>query len=352
MKKQSVQLLSLFLVMALMAFTGIACKKTPKQLWETSGHADAASEAFRHWDEDGEVPTSCAACHTTDGFIDFVADGTVDAAVPAADSQGITCDACHDANAEALTTITFPSGETVTPTDATTATCGQCHQGRESGASQLAKIAAAGLDGSEDKDTVTCYPANDNASAGDLCTPITFRNVHYAAAAATIFGGLSKVGVEYDGVTYPGKTTHPVSDCTGCHNQHSSAIDVGRNGANCLPCHQFTKDQEFGTLPGQATVANALALLLAGIQEYAENHPDADCITYDGASYPYWFADDDCDGGADSSYTTWTPRLVKAAYNYQVGLKDAGAWAHNKPYILAILASSLADLGLSGYLNP
>ena len=145
-------------------------------------------------------------------------------------------------------------------------------------------------------------------------------------------------------------------DCAGCHNPHSGAIDVGRRGRNCNACHgTVVTADDIGTLPGKATVANALALLLAGIESYAENNPDTPCIVFDEASYPYWFTDENCDGTVgdnDTAYAAWTPRLVKAAYNYQVGLKDSGAWAHNKPYILAILASSLADLGLSGYVNP
>jgi hypothetical protein len=373
MEKRSMQLLSLCLILLLVAFSATACKKRKATKdWETSAHADSTAEAFRHWDGDdpAECPTSCAKCHSTQGFIDFVADGTVDAAVPAADIQGITCDACHDNNAEALTQITFPSGETVTPTEASTAICGVCHQGRESGASQIAKI-TAGDTNIEDNgsfipysdnltaylDTPTCPEANDNETDNITdCTPITFRNVHYKAAAATLFGGLSKVGVEYDGVTYPGKSTHPIGDCAGCHNTHSGAIDVGRRGRNCNTCHgTVVTADDIGTLPGKATVANALALLLAGIESYAENNPDTPCIVFDEASYPYWFTDENCDGTAgdnDTAYAAWTPRLVKAAYNYQVGLKDSGAWAHNKPYILAILASSLANLVDSGYVNP
>ena len=47
--------------------------------WMSSGHADAAAEAFRHWDEDDpqEVPTSCAKCHSSTGYQDYLgADGS------------------------------------------------------------------------------------------------------------------------------------------------------------------------------------------------------------------------------------------------------------------------------------
>ena len=43
--------------------------------------------------------------------------------------------------------------------------------------------------------------------------------------------------------------------------------------------------------------------------------------------------------------STWTPRLLKAAYNYQVSLKDPGAFAHGNKYIVQLLFDSIADLG-------
>ena len=43
-------------------------------------------------------------------------------------------------------------------------------------------------------------------------------------------------------------------------------------------------------------------------------------------------------------YNAWTPRLLKAAYNYQFVTKEPGAYAHNAPYALQILYDSLSDL--------
>ena len=36
-------------------------------------------------------------------------------------------------------------------------------------------------------------------------------------------------------------------------------------------------------------------------------------------------------------YRSWTPRLLKAAYNYQVVSKDPGAYTHNPTYALQLL---------------
>ncbi len=57
---------------------------------------------------------------------------------------------------------------------------------------------------------------------------------------------------------------------------------------------------------------------------------------------------------AGDSFATWTPRLLRAAYNHQYVQKDPGAFAHNGKYILQVLYDNLADLGadVSGMTRP
>jgi hypothetical protein len=79
--------------------------------------------------------------------------------------------------------------------------------------------------------------------------------------------------------------------------------------------------------------------LLVAIQDYALNTAGAE-IKYDSATYPYFL-------GADgAAYSSWTARLLKAAYNYQLSVKDPGAFAHGGKYIIELLHDSLADLGV------
>jgi hypothetical protein len=73
---------------------------------------------------------------------------------------------------------------------------------------------------------------------------------------------------------------------------------------------------------------------------------------YDENSYPYFFNDTNANGAADAdevnsdnSFKTWTPRLLRAAYNYQYSGKDPGAFAHNGPYIIQTVYDSLEDIG-------
>ncbi|MDT8305345.1 MAG: hypothetical protein RRC07_05370, partial [Anaerolineae bacterium] len=149
--------------------------------WANSPHADASAEAFVHWDEDdpAEVPQSCAKCHSTPGYIDYLGGdgsepGVVDAAAPI--GTVVSCAACHDDAAQAHDTVTFPSGATISGLEAE-ARCMECHQGRSS----KVRVDAAITDrGADDADAV-------NEELG-------FINIHYYAAAATQYGTLVQGG--------------------------------------------------------------------------------------------------------------------------------------------------------------
>jgi len=66
------------------------------------------------------------------------------------------------------------------------------------------------------------------------------------------------------------------------------------------------------------------------------------------ANYPYFFDD------AGARYTSFTPRLLNAAYNYQFVAKDPGAFAHNPDYVIQVLYDGLEDLGadVAGMFRP
>ena len=86
-------------------------------------------------------------------------------------------------------------------------------------------------------------------------------------------------------------------------------------------------------------------------------------IVYNGASHPYWFYDTNGNGVADpeesirdNQYKSWTPNLLRAAYNYQYASKDPGVFAHNPDYILQILYDSIETMGgaeaVANYTRP
>ncbi len=345
--------LKIGLVLVLIAFTGLACKNTPRNLWKTSGHADSESMAFRDWDNasnpNATVQDRCASCHSTEGFTEYLTTNVRTIANPplAVDNMGITCDACHSDEAKAAMEagkVTFTaSGQDATGLEGKSATlCGQCHQGRT-------------------------YEGNVDTSIAKSATPtkpdvisdkITVVNPHYRAAFAAIKASKSQIGYNYDSVLVPhADSTHPGgTDCASCHNQHSTAVDIGRNGKSCQPCHQFTSTSDVEAL--NAVIPSLEAELLSTIKAYAadDTTTDADgntkakaCIAYDDATYPYWLKDSDCDGNADdpaATYASFTPRLIKACYNYTVSKKDPGGFAHNGGYIASLLTASTVDLRL------
>ncbi len=330
--------------------------------WQNSGHGKVSDVPFRHWDtaSPAEVPTSCAKCHTSAGFVDFAADGKVDKAVPATDAQGITCAACHSPEAMALTSVTFPSGKVVQPSENGEARCMTCHQGRESKVSvdkqinETFKVA--------DVDAVVAPIKDDKGNTVNF----GFRNVHYFAAGATLYGSQAQMGYEYDGKVYDPKFRHvPEFDtCIACHNQHATTVRVDK----CAECHQGVKtvddlknNRENGSLVdynGNGDTKEGIYYELKGLQDilygsiqaYAKEVSGAP-IVYDGATYPYFLLDANGDGQADKddkgavlAYNKWTARLLKAAYNYQTSAKDPGAFAHNAKYIIELLYDSIDDL--------
>jgi hypothetical protein len=99
------------------------------------------------------------------------------------------------------------------------------------------------------------------------------------------------------------------------------------------------------------------AALLSAMQDYANSNAGTDSIIYSPSRYPYFFADLDGNGMIDEgegSYGTWTPRLLRAAYNYQFVAKDPGGFAHNGKYLLQVMYDGLVDLGadVSGMTRP
>jgi len=330
-------------------------------LWAGSAHADPNAEAFTHWDEDTPplVSTSCAKCHSGFGYQDYLgADGSAAGVVDAAAAKSvIDCAACHNEATEALTSVVFPSGVEVKDLGPE-ARCMVCHQGRESKVSVDKVITDAGLADPNKQDTAS--------------TKVTFKNIHYNAAAVTLYGATTMGGYQYDGKSYDPKFAHVqgVDTCIACHDQHSLEVRLEL----CVTCHPGADaddlsaaadsglksirmmgsthdyDGDGDTLEGIAGEIEGLqAALYAAIQAYATNAGAP--IAYDAHANPYFFKDLNGDGQADpneaksaNKYAPWTPRLLKAAFNYQVSLKDPGAFAHNAKYIIQLLFDSIEDL--------
>ena len=338
---------------------------------DDAGHFAGDTEAFRHWDSNanGLVDAACSKCHSATGLPTYLANnGTevvtksgvqITGIVGQPVSNGFMCSTCHDEanfpNRLAVVNVPFPNGASLTfstekdpsgnlkPVDSNL--CIECHQGRES--------------------TVTVNNYLSTKPLDTVDAKISFKNVHYFAAGATLFGDAAQGAYEYDGQKYVGQNTvHPLNKCQDCHDVH--ALNVKTDA--CKTCHtnvasesdlvniRATTDTTDWNGNGDTTEGiykeiDAFRVnLYAAIQKYAETKAGTP-IVYDAASYPYFFVDANKDGKADTNdkgpigYNAWTPRLLKAAYNYQYSIKDPGAFAHNPMYVMQFLYDSIKDLG-------
>lgn len=310
--------------------------------WLLSGHADATSEAFTHWNDEGEIPEGCATCHSGEGFRAFYGlDGSTTGIIehPIKTGGVVDCETCHNDGVKTIQSVVFPSGIVVADIGSS-ATCMTCHQGRQSSIG----ISKAVTDMAED----------------EINPELTFINVHYKAAAATLLGTEVKGGYEYEGKTYMGRFSHApeFTQCTDCHSPHTLEVQV----SECVTCHKtedpltirtsrvdFDGDGDLST--GISVEINSLhSALGTAIAAYADQVADAP-IVYDDHQYPYFFNDSNGNGAVDDGeaiypnrYQSWTPRLLKAAYNFQFVAKDIGAYAHNPHYALQILFDSMENL--------
>jgi predicted CXXCH cytochrome family protein len=319
--------------------------------WTMSAHADATALAFNNWNQDGQVPTSCARCHSSEGFVDYIGgDGSAAGVVdrPAPTKSVIRCVTCHNPAADALSAVTFPSGVTVDGLGGE-ARCMTCHQGRSSGPAVDAAIAAAA-------------PATDDTVSAAL----NFQNIHFFPAAATLFAGRAKGGYQYAGQVYDVRFRHVdgYDTCIGCHDPHTTRVKFDA----CAGCHTGVTDvgaahqirmmSSVGIdYDGDGDTSEGIYDELVGLRDklgaairtYGSEHGAPICYAVN--SYPYWFVDGDRNGSCSTAeavtsnaFASWTPRLLRATYNYQLASKDPGAFAHNAKYIIELLHDSTTDV--------
>jgi len=352
-----------------------------------SGHFDTSAEAYRHWDEDTDhlVDPSCSRCHSPEGFM-FRAKYGIDQTIPAQLSSGMTCETCHEtgANFSALdnnvparryiASVTFPVPSTATSSQISAVTimngaegtdaeddsyvCMTCHQGRES--------------------TLTVNAANPSPVA---TFTLSFKNVHYLSAGATLYGNKAAVAYQYTGkmyappwnhgTTYTGEYPQPSNRrarCAFCHMQDGSHSFDAQFTTECVDCHglqtldtitpAFRPEDDWdndATTKPKAEVAVFAARLYAAIQAYCAIAADgvtpptgASYCAYTAAAYPYWYKDTNKNGVVDAGETTamkFDSKSLRAAFNYQYFQKEPGAWAHNNKYIVQVLYDSIQDLG-------
>lgn len=344
-KQCRIVLLPLFLLLSLLL---TACegdeevKAASEAAWKESAHADAEAGAFTRWDDDdpAEIPANCAKCHSTPGYRDFLGldgatPGQVDQAVPVGTT--VECEACHNEVSLEKDNAIMPSGIQLTGLGRNS-DCMECHQGRASNVQ--VDEALAGL------------------PPDDINPDISGPGVHNSPVGPTEYGTLSLGGYEYDGKSYSGLYGHVLEfdTCIECHDQHSLQLDPEKCGA----CHLGVKTAgDFRQIrstnidyDGDGDVTEGLASEIATLEEKLWVAIEA-----------YIAANEELEelvvtrrfvNGEGNNYGTWTPRLLRAAFNYQFSALGDGGYVHNPHYTVQLLYDSIADIGgsLSGLNRP
>lgn len=309
---------------------------SPEEKWETSAHADAEAAAFTNWNDRDppEISESCAKCHSTHGYRDFLGDDGSEPGVvnqPAAVGITIECEACHNEAASAKTSALMPSGKTIHGLGREL-NCMECHQGRASGVQTQESI--------------------EGKEPDIIDSNLSFINIHNKAAGPTQYGTLALAGYEYASKPYAERDGHTpeFSTCIECHDAHSLTVRV----ESCGACHPRVKtaadlsnirvtstdyDLDGDVSEGIAEeIESLLGLLLRRMNLYALGKEGVEQLQYEDRR-PYFFDE------AGEEYSTWTPRLLRAAFNYHYVAKEPGGYAHNSRYHLQLLHDSLEDLG-------
>lgn len=336
------------------------------------------SEAFHDWDP-GPVGTACAQCHGgqkgIEKYLGATAAGNVAMAATPAISPvtGFECTTCHAPvvgdtsffRMRSIPTVYFPGQKLPAKSVAKIASdfskpadmvCSTCHTGRENRTSV------------QDK---TCLPAG-SATCVDVTTfSVGATNPHYLGAAGVLFGSETAMLYQYAGKTYTGKAGFFVNahgsphagSCIGCHqpkaSKHTFEADLL---VYCASCHKpyaageqypGSPAADYSLAPLKANIATLAAEAYAALQAYQALNLNP--IIYDGAAYPYWYADTNGNGIREATETgaaKFDAKGARAAFNYKWAVAEPGAYAHNYEYIAEILFDTIKDLGGTPSITP
>jgi hypothetical protein len=330
----------------------------------------------------GHSTGTCSRCHNSEAFRAFIGDPTVTGGdgLPhlaevatftfSGTTKGMVCVTCHnsvsDPTTGTLRTHQFPSGKVVT-TDAKTAICSQCHDGGRP-AYEVAQL--------NKQLTLAPVPATVDAQLTATGANKTVR-AHYLPAASTLFGADASNWAEYAGNIYTARNQHGgVASCVDCHDAHNGDVVANVKATTCGKCHfneltllpvanfaELEESRQFGfegDIDGDGVVESLKleidglrAKLLTAIQSYATNVVGTAICFDNSATNPNRFYLDDgtsvngrC-GAQVTEYNKYTPRLLKAAYNYMIATNDVGAWAHNPRYAIEVIYDTIADLNVA-----
>jgi len=147
-------------------------------------------------------------------------------------------------------------------------------------------------------------------------------------------------------------------------NEEEPIKDEYEGADLCATCHSnvtdysdyrdvFVDDIDYdgdGTVEGVFhEIVGMRDVLYSVIQSYAKSEIGQPIGWVD--QYPYLFIDTNDNGSLEqgeavfsNGYKSFTPRLLRTAFNYQFSIKEPASYVHNGNYILQLLYDSIQDL--------
>jgi hypothetical protein len=290
--------------------------------WEESIHAKGENAAYAN-------RTGCVQCHTSQGFLESVAEGSVaDISLPD-DPMQINCYTCHQIH-QTFTSedyaLTKPAAQTLETKYAGTDViwdrgssnqCAACHQAR----------------------AVTPLPVRDGA---DFAITNSRVGAHHAPNTNLLLG---KIPFELTGNAYPTSNPHLTDNgCVDCHMAKPYGYLAGGHNMNmtydahgvetlltngCIECHTATEaTSKYNALKGQ--IADKLADLQAQLTTAG---------IYNSAS-----------GLARTG--TFKANAALAYLTYNTVAEDRSNGMHNPFYIKTLLDNAITSMTALGYPAP
>lgn len=264
----------------------------------------------------------CAACHTSQGFLDRIARGAMEASGTVENPAPINCRTCHKIHttytaADYAFTYTQPNqflfnaGQGPVNFGEVGNLCSQCHQGR----------------------TLSPMPVPGGADV----TITSSRYGYHHGPQAQILAGIGAFELDGDVVNGPMAHGNPIPNpklCATCHMASAFGSQAGghtwkmgyelhgveeQNIAGCAQCHSTLTS--FDHVGLQTQVSEKL-------EELATELKRIGVMTSSGSS----------------ATGTWPADVAAAFVNWQMIEEDRSEGVHNPPYVIAILDGSIAKM--------
>jgi hypothetical protein len=298
--------------------------------WGESMHATGGNAPYA-----SNIAVSCVQCHTSQGFLEYVAEGSSASLTVPTEPMQINCYTCHEIHStftEDDWNLTSPgakildvqyAGADVTWDKGTSNQCASCHQ--------AFPISPAPVEDGPD------FEITNNR-----------MGTHHGPMANLILG---KTAFELTGTAFPTSNYHSTTDgCVTCHMStpygyqaggHNMGLEYDSHGTTkmlytgCADCHDVTTaGPSYGTLAFDAKIAAVHADIEAKLEELAAQLAEAG--VYNAST-----------GLANKG--TFDANAVYAYINYNMIEEDRSLGVHNPAYTKVLLDNSIAAMTTLGY---